>query len=340
VQRRCHRSGPARTFHLDGLHPRGRKGWIVPRKANPDYVVDPDRGVSSAAAKVAELVDVPVAEQREQAREGLRDLDAMTESMPGLSRLRRDRERILPRSTNAELGHPRMQRELPLDGHARVPLSSRQRKERSKDRIATQRGMPLAQLQAQRELVTEPAVWRSLNDQLSRHAGDVQALAETDQARVRRVDRAIQAYEQNNDRGHVIYTNVTLPWYINHGNVEGFLRNNFEPGQRLSFDRWTAGTHQLHETSRHMPNPHGRVVVFELQTRRGAYMGRSDTVDNTEHLLPRGLQFEVSDVVEAAYRAPDGSSGTRLVVQMRDVTTAGEPAAPDPAKRHREGGPS
>ncbi len=44
----------------------------MPRKAYPDYVVDPDRGSSTAATKTARLLDVDVADQREQARAGLR----------------------------------------------------------------------------------------------------------------------------------------------------------------------------------------------------------------------------------------------------------------------------
>ena len=37
----------------------------------------------------------------------------------------------------------------------------------------------------------------------------------------------------------------------------------------------------------------GQDVVFEKETDRGIYMGRSDTVAATAHLLPRGMRFEV-----------------------------------------------
>ncbi len=293
----------------------------MPRRAHPDYVVDADRGSSTAATKKASLVDVPDAHQRADARAGLRDLDTMTEGMGGLTRLQKDRERLLPRATTAELGDPRMQRHLPPPGAVRQPLSARQRNERSKDRLSTQRAMPMVQLRAQRDLVTRPQRWRALNDQLSDHTGDVQALSEADQERVRRIDRSIQAYERRNDRGHVIYSNVTMPSYINRGNLRGFLQNNFQAGDRVAFDRYTVGTHQLHETSGHVADPDGQVAVFEMQTRRGAYLGQSDKVDNTGHLLPRGMEFEVVGVHEASYRAPDGSTGTRMVVQLRDVTS-------------------
>ncbi len=180
--------------------------------------------------------------------------------------------------------------------------------------------MPLTQLRAQKDLVTRPERWRYLNDQLSAGTGDVQALTEKDQEQVRRVDRAIQSYERHNDRGHVLYSNVRMPYYINHQNLPGFLRNNFGAGDRVAFDRFTHATHQLHETAGYVIDPDGRVAVFELQTRRGAYLGQSDKKDNTQHLLPRGMEFEVVGVQEASYRAPDGSSGTRMVVQLRDVT--------------------
>ncbi len=85
--------------------------------------------------------------------------------------------------------------------------------------------------------------------------------------------------------------------------------------------RYTASTHRLHETSRYVDDHDGQVAVFEMQTRRGADLGQSDK--GRQHRSPaaaRGMEFEVVGVHEAPYRAPDGSSGTRMVVQLRDVT--------------------
>ena len=292
----------------------------MPRQAHPDYVVDPDRGSSSTPAKRARLVDVDVFDDRADTRAGLRELDQMTMQLPGLTGLQRDRERIIPRDRSAAAGHPRMVRELPAAGTMRGPLSARQRNARRKDRRAAQATMSLAQLRTQRQVVTQPHVWLSLNDELSEVVGDVQSLPDRTQDTIRRMDRSIQAYERHNDRGHVLYTNVQLPGYINPGNVTGFVRKNFEPGDRVAFDRYTAATHQLHETAGQLPNPTGSVVVFELQTRRGAYLGNSDKIDNTGHLLPRGLEFEVQGVENVTYRGPDGHSGRRIVVQLLDVT--------------------
>lgn len=291
-------------------------------KAHPDgpYAVDLDRGPGSVAAKEAQLLDLPVHQDRVNTRDGLRDLDSMTEGMSGLNRLQKDRERLIPRETNADLGHPRMRRRLPAAGDVRTPLSARQRNERSKDRLTTQRTIPLTQLRAQRDLVTREERWAEINNQLSANVGDVQALSDADQEQVRRIDRAIQAYERRNDRGHVVYSNVQMPPYINRQNVEGFLRNNFEVGDQITFDRYTIATHQLHETASYMDNPRGNVVVLEIETRRGAYLGHSDKMDNTAHLLPRGPEFEVAGIQEAAYRTPDGRSGSRWVIQLRDVS--------------------
>lgn len=291
----------------------------MPRAKHPDYRVDADRGRSQTAAKRATLMDVPVYEGRADTRAGLRELDSMVESSSGLTRLQKDRERVFPRETNAEVRHPVMQRRLPAATDVRVPISARQRNQRSRQRRVVQDGMPLAQLRAQRELVGSPAVWVRLNQGLSDAAGDVQALPEADQQLVRRVDRAIQGYERGNDRGHVLYTNVVMPGYINSSNAEGFIGRTFPAGRRFAFDRFTQASHQLHET-RGVLGGLGQVVTFEMETRRGAYLGQSDKKDNTHHLLPRGMEFEVVGSHRASYVDRAGRRQQCLVVQVRDVT--------------------
>lgn len=301
----------------------------MPRRSHPDYVVDPDRGSSTTAAKQAAIVSPGTAGERTETRGGLRDLDAMTEGMPGLNRQQKDRERLAPRATTAELAHPRMQRPLPTAADVREPFSSRQKKARSKTRIDVQGGLPMTQYDAQRRLVTDPAQWGRLNDALSDNVGDLQELDDADQQQLRRVDRSIQAYERSNDRGHVVYANVAMPSQINHTNLQAFIDRNFEPGDRLAFDRYTVGTHQLHETSRHAAGDvAGRVAVFEIQTRRGAYLGHSDSQDDTAHLLPRGMELEVIGTHRATWRDSTGATGARTVVQLRDVT-------PEPANQHQ-----
>ena len=294
------------------------------RRFDPDggAVLDADRGSSSATAKLAQFTPAREAASRAEDRAGLRDLDAMTEAMPGLSRQQRDRARITPRQTNAALGHPRMQRTLPGSMVQRGPLSSRQKKARSKTRRAVTDRLPQAQYDAQRGLVTQPPRWTRLNDALSDAAGDVEALPESEQQHVRRVDRSIQAYERANDRGHVVYANVQMPAAINYTNLLAFSQNSFRPGDVLAFDRYTAAAHQLHEVSG--PDPAGRVAVFEIQTRRGAYLGGSDSIDNTGHLLPRGMRLEVVGVHSVSYRRPDGTAGRRIAIQLSDTASDNE----------------
>ncbi|WP_009473076.1 hypothetical protein [Rhodococcus sp. JVH1] len=62
-----------------------------------------------------------------------------------------------------------------------------------------------------------------------------------------------------------------------------------------------------------------RDVVFEIGTDRLMYVGRSESVDNTAHLLPRGMRFEVISADEGRYRHPDGSIGRRMIVRLQDV---------------------
>ena len=290
---------------------------------HPDYQLDPDRGRSSSSAKVAQHVDTPVYQERGAERTGLRDLDVMVETTPGLNRLQKDRERVYPRETNADLRHPRMERKLPGIGSERQPLSARQRNARSKARRAAQQKMPLTQLRAQRDLVTQPEQWLRTNDLLSDHMGDLNELPDAEQERIRRIDRSIQSAERLNDRGHVVYTNMVLPSYINTSNVEGFVKKNFAPGRQFTFDRYTQATHQLHETRSDAAGlnfPDSRIVTFEMETRRGAYLGNSAKVDNTSHMLPRGMEFEVVGISPTTYRDPTGGSGQCLVIQLRDVT--------------------
>ena len=296
------------------------------RYSDLDQVLDPDRrGTRALSKRQAAIVAGQDMWDRSVDRDGIRDLDRRVENLPGLTRMQRDRERILPRNRVAELGHPRMLRELPDADQIRVPFSSRQKKARSKTRVEVFERTPQTARRAQKQMLTRPGEWRRLNDALSDATGDIQSLPEADQQQLRRVDRAIQRYEQANDRGHVIFTNVAMPYQVNHTSLLPFTEHHFVPGDVVEFDRYTVGSHQLHETTRYAGREaNQRVVAFEIATRRGHYLGRSDSMDDTTHLLPRGMRLEVVGTHEVAWQAPDGATGTRVVVQLRDVT-------PDPA---------
>ena len=303
------------------------------RYSDTHQELDPDRGGTRALSnRLAVLVPGDDVWDRAEAREGLRDLDARVEQLPGLTRLRKDRERINPRNTVAPVQHPRMVRGMPETQSVRVPFSSRQKKARSKTRRQVQREMSPTVYAAQRTLLRRPGEWQRVNDALSAAVGDVHELGARDQRMARRVDKAIQAYEQKNGRGHVIYTNVVMPHSVNHTSLSPFVERHFEPGDVIEFDRYSVGSHQLHEATRYAGRQaEERVAVFEISTRRGAYVGQSDSLDNTAHLLPRGMRLEVIGTQEGQWRAPDGTTGTRMIIQLRDITP--EPTDTDSTQR-------
>lgn len=291
------------------------------RKGDPDGVLDLDRGSGPVQNKVAEAIPGDEAFDRAAEREGFEELDAMVEDSrgPGLTRLAKDSQRIYPREANQPLGHAVMERQLPEPDSVRNPVNGYQRRVRSKTRHDVDRGLVRTQHHARTRLLNDPRQWNRINDGLSETAGDVESLSENDTQAVRRVDRAIQAYERQNTRGHVVYFNVELPSYINHSNAEAYLAKRFRAGDEVTFDRFTAAKHQMHEAAAQRPDTHGRMVVVELQTRRGAYMGGSDRMDRTDHLLPRAHTTEVVGVSRARYTDRAGQSDERLVIQMRDA---------------------
>lgn len=285
--------------------------------ARPDTrVIDPDRGSSTVSAKRAELISTAKAAAREDNRQGLRELDQMTEQLPGLNRLQRDRARVMPRDTSAPLGHPAKQRPL-LAAETRAPLSARQLQARSRLSKAVATRLPASTVKTQREVLTQPQTWARVNDALSEGTGDIEELSGADQQRVRRLDRAIQAYEKGNDRGHVVFTNIEMPTAVNHTSLEPFVTRNFQSGDRFHLDRYTMSTHQLDHSD--VPDPAGRTAVLELQTRRGLYMGTS-TGSNTDHLLPRGMEIEIVGVRQLTTTDRQGTTRTRLAIQAIEVT--------------------
>lgn len=290
------------------------------RRADPDYVLDADRGSSaSPSTKRAALLGQDEAKDRAETRDGARGLDQAVEAMPGLSRQQRDRERAMPRDVAGEVPDPRMERRLPGAEEVRRPLSSRQAKARSVTKRAVQDRLPQTQHAAVAGLIGQPERWAVVNDALSEAAGDVQDVDEAQRVQIQRVDRAIQAYEQASSRGHVVYCNVRMPAMINSSNLGGYLRNQFTVGTVVDFDRFTGGAHALHQVEAGRDVAH-RTAAFEIQTRRGMYLGRSDRVDDTAHLLPRGLRLAVAGVQHVTYQRPDGSTGRRQVVQLLDIT--------------------
>jgi hypothetical protein len=283
-----------------------------------DGVVDLDAGSSSLGAKQAAVVAASTFQDRQQDRAGYRDLDTRVEQAPGLSRATRDRNRATPRDTSQPLGHPRKARHLPEPDAVRIPISARQRKERSKTKREAQDQLSGAVYRELDAVLTRPARWTQLNDALSAAAGDAQQLPESQLAAVQRVDRAIQAYEAGNDRSHVVYATVELPDYVTPDTVIPYVRARFRSGAEVAFDRYTGAAHCLHELDGD-PHREARALVVEVATRRGMYLGRSGSLDDTAHLLPRGLRLRAGEVHDATYQRPDGSRGSRHVLRLTDT---------------------
>lgn len=281
-------------------------------------VADPDRGTARALTnKATKVLDSEEFTERGRVRDGARELDLMGEATPGLTRQQRDRHRAMPRGTTAE-PRPRTVRGLPDAGDTRVPLSARQRRERSKTKQEVRRRLRATERRALRQAIQDRAHWTWMNDALSEAIGDVQQLPDDQRVEVQRLDRAIQGYERHNDRGHVVYANVELPRAVNSGNIDGFIGNQFEPGRVLDFDRFTGTSHSLHEIE--PTNWRGYEPAFEIKTRRGFYLGRSTSLDDTRHLLPRGLRLRVLGHHYTEFTRPDGSTGRRLIIQLEDLT--------------------
>ncbi|MEW2484256.1 hypothetical protein AB0876_32185 [Mycobacterium sp. NPDC049093] len=242
--------------------------------------------------------------------------DEARDSDTSLTRATRDRDRATPRDSS-HVESTRLRGELPEPEEFRYALSGRQRKIRSTTKRKVLAAAPESQKQAVRSMLTndDPAEWRRINGALHHAAGDVQELSDTDRAKVQRLDRLIQSYERENDRSHTVYVAVKLPdTHADIGSVRE-LPPNLRPGQKVAFDQFTIARHSLHEAPGH---DSGRYLMFELTTSRGMYFGRSDTVEDTTHVLPRGLSCEVVSAEGTVYDNGRGGHGTRFVLQLKE----------------------
>lgn len=285
---------------------------------NPSLAFDPEAGASGAPTikpggyRTPEAVD-----DRAGDRDAARVLDEMVE-LADLTRARKDLERAFPRAMVA--GVPvRKRRALPEPDAIRTPPSSRQRKARSKAKHAAQDQLSAIGYKALNTLISTPQTWEDIGKALSDARGDAQHLDDKARVQVQRIDRAIQTAEKVSDRGHIVYCAARLPHAVPASATD--LPAELREGSRLDFDRFTMTAHSVHQLDATMT---GQDVVFEIETDRGMYLGRSDKVDDTAHLLPRGMRFEVVSAGEGRYRRPDGSIGRRMIVQLRDVTAPNE----------------
>ncbi|WP_288817484.1 hypothetical protein [uncultured Gordonia sp.] len=288
-------------------------------------VIDLEAGpVDDAAIKAAGLVAEKFYDAMEQTRIGADLSDRVLEDDTSRNRAARDRDRAFPRDTST-VEHDRKRRQLPDRGEFRGDLSSRQRKERSAAKHRVHATAPQTQMREMSWAIRDPDRWQHLNSSLRQAVGDARALDERDRRSVQRLDRLIQSYERDSGRGHVVYAVVELPTdtpVTRRRDVPATL----QPGARISFDQYTMATHTLHEAAAvaarrraEGSSPAASTVILEIETSRGMYLGRSDSVDDTSHILPRGLGMRVAGIDEHADYARPGGHDTTLVVQLRDT---------------------
>lgn len=272
--------------------------------------------ISARDVKAAREVIEDVMTIRDFTRLANQITDEVRDTDTSLTRGARDRDRSSPRDVS-HVDSDRLHGELPAEGEFRGALSGRQRKLRSATKNRVMAAAAASQHQAVRTMLTDenPQEWRRINRSLHAGAGDAQQLDNADRAKVQRLDRAIQSYERLNDRTHKVYVSVELP--DTHSDVRRLrdLPVNLRPGSAVAFDQFTVTRHNLHETPGHDSSRH---VVLEVVTSRGMYLGRSDSVEDTTHILPRGMQLEVASAGYATYETRSGGFGERLVVQLRE----------------------
>jgi hypothetical protein len=280
-------------------------------------VVDVEGGAISARdVKAAREVVQDAMIERDFQRLANRITDEARDEDASLTRAARDRDRTTPRDAS-HVESDRLRGELPAEHEFRRALSGRQRKVRSALKNQVMAAAPASQHQAIRTMLTEeePGEWRRINGGLHFAGGDAQQLSVADRAKVQRLDRAIQSYERLNDRTHKVYVAVELPDTVGGVNKEEDLPESLQPGSVVAFDQFTVARHNLHETPGHDSERH---LVFEVVTSRGMYLGRSNSVEDTTHVLPRGMQFEVASAAPALYETRSGGFGDRIVLQLRE----------------------
>lgn len=277
---------------------------------------DPEAGATTGSTMVkgGDYREFSDAADRTAERAGARNLDTTVEALPALTRARRDLERAFPRSATGEVP-VRRRRELPIPDAIRVPISAWQRNARSRAKNTAQTQLPAIGYAAVRSLISDQLRWDDTGAALSAAVGDAQQLDDSTRKFVQRIDRAIRTAETGNDRSHVLYCAARLPHPVPDAAAD--LPTELHPGSAVVFDRFTLTAHDLHQLDPHLG---GDDVIFEIATARGMYLGRSDKIDDTTHLLPRALRFDVVSAGEGRYRRPDGTIGRRMIVQLRDTT--------------------
>lgn len=213
--------------------------------------------------------------------------------------------------------NPRKSRRLPSPSAERQMLSSNMKKEYNKVKRGWVEQMPKSHYQAMKRTMSNRQMLEGVNRELNGVVGMRSELRPATQRRVREIDRSIQAFEATNEREHIVYTTLKSP--KDHGNSRNALRSRLEAmaaeqDSTITFDSYIPASHSIGTIQ------DGPDIVMEIRTKSGAYLGTSDTTPDASHLVGRGRVLRPVSVHEASFVKPDGTRGTRTVVQMDDVT--------------------
>lgn len=273
--------------------------------------------ISARDVKAAREVAEDFMAEQDLQRLSNRIADEARDDDKTLTRAARDRDRATPRDVSA-VESPRLRSSAPSMGEFRHATSGRQRKIRSATKKKVLAAAPASQRRALDAMLgqEDPEPWNRINSELHNAAGDVQKLSDADRGTVQRLDRLVQSYERSNDRTHTVYVSVKLPDSCSDIFRPGSAPESMQTGSQVTFDQFTVARHNLHETPGH---DNDRYVVFEVVTSRGMYLGRSDSVEETQHLLPRGMRFEVAAIGTPTYETRPRGYNSRNVVQLREI---------------------
>lgn len=277
-------------------------------RINPNVDSAPDEN-----ARQAEWMAPDEANRQEAVREqGRMESTALDETM---TKREADARREVPKTDKRSL-NPRKARALPSPGARRSMLSSRMKKDYSRTKTGWVRSMPQNHHAAMQKTLKNRESLEQINRALHSVVGMRSELSPAIARRVGVIDRTIQSYERNNEREHIVYTTLRAPSGITDSRdaMIGKLRDMISDKGTLTFDSYIPATHSLGNIAE---SPE---VVMEIRTTSGAYLGTSDTTPDANHIIGRGRVLRPVSVQEAEYVKPDGSQGSRLVVQMEDVT--------------------
>lgn len=256
-----------------------------------------------------------VAEENE--REGTRDeARATAEALDeNLTMREADSRREVPR-LRTDAANPNMSRNLPSASATRGMLSSNRQKDYNKAKVAWAESMPKTRRDAIARTARNREQLEDLNRDLNSVTGMRSQLPAPTRRRAERLDAAISDFERTNQREHVVYSTLQAPYdrQPSRDALRRRLTTMSEEGGSMTFDSYIPATHSLGNVQ------DSNDVVMEIKTRSGAYLGSSDTTPNSNHIVGRGRTLRPVGVHDVSYTQPDGSRGTRTVVQMEDVT--------------------